>query len=188
VALARRALSGDLVVDSRDEAGGLVPEVRAGSPRSEASGVSGSLPDAAPANWVDRHAPGRLKPWLKLGRFDRPTGIWLLMLPGWQGVALAAAMGHRWPEGRLLVLFAAGSGLMRAAGCAYNDIVDRDIDAKVARTAARPIASGQISVGAAWLFILACCAASLVILIEPQSRSASAWAFPPWRWWRPIRS
>jgi len=128
--------------------------------------VSGSLPDAAPANWVDRRAPGRLKPWLKLGRFDRPTGIWLLMLPGWQGVALAAAMGHRWPEGRLLVLFAAGSGLMRAAGCAYNDIVDRDIDAKVARTAARPIASGQISVGAAWLFILACCAASLVILMS----------------------
>ena len=46
------------------------------------------LPDAAPANWVDRYAPPLLRPWLKLGRFDRPAGIWLLMLPGWQGAAL----------------------------------------------------------------------------------------------------
>jgi 4-hydroxybenzoate polyprenyltransferase len=53
------------------------------------------LPDAMPANWVDRYAPAALRPWLKLGRFDRPTGIWLLMLPGWQGVALASAMDQR---------------------------------------------------------------------------------------------
>jgi hypothetical protein len=77
-----------------------------------------------------------LRPWLKLGRFDRPTGIWLLMLPGWQGIALAAAMDHRPPDPWLLLLFFLGAALMRAAGCAYNDIVDRDIDAKVARTAA----------------------------------------------------
>ena len=50
------------------------------------------LPDAAPTNWVDRHAPAALRPWLKLARLDRPTGIWLLMLPGWQGIALADAM------------------------------------------------------------------------------------------------
>ena len=53
--------------------------------------TSAPLPDA-PTNWVDRHAPEGLKPWLKLGRFDRPTGIWLLMLPGWMGLSLAAAM------------------------------------------------------------------------------------------------
>ena len=124
------------------------------------------LPDAAPTNWVDRHAPAALRPWLKLGRFDRPAGIWLLMLPGWQGIALAAAMQRRLPDLRLIVLFAIGSALMRAAGCAFNDIVDRDIDAKVARTAARPVASGQISVKGALAFIAACSLASLAILLS----------------------
>src|SRR3984957_14552699 len=99
------------------------------------------LPDAAPANWVDRHAPAALRPWLKLGRLDRPTGIWLLMLPGWQGIALADASRGEGPDLGLLALFAVGSALMRAAGCAFNDIVDRDFDGRVARTAGRPIPS-----------------------------------------------
>lgn len=124
------------------------------------------LPDAAPSNWVDRHAPAPLRPWLKLGRFDRPVGIWLLMLPGWQGIALAGAMQGRWPDARLLALVFLGAALMRAAGCAYNDIVDRDIDAKVARTALRPIPAGQISVKQAWAFVAACCAAAFLILIS----------------------
>jgi 4-hydroxybenzoate polyprenyltransferase len=124
------------------------------------------LPDAAPANWVDRHAPASLRPWLKLGRFDRPTGIWLLMLPGWQGIALADAGMGRAPDPLLLLLFFLGAMLMRTAGCAYNDIVDRDIDAKVARTAGRPIPSGQISVRAAWAFVVGCSLASLVILLS----------------------
>ena len=124
------------------------------------------LPDAVPTNWVDRYAPVALRPWLKLGRFDRPAGIWLLLLPGWQGIALAAAMEGRRPDLRLMVLFALGSALMRAAGCAFNDIVDRDIDAKVARTAARPLASGQISVKGALAFIAACSLISLVILLS----------------------
>src|SRR5215467_13811414 len=123
------------------------------------------LPDAAPTNWVDRLAPPGLRPWLKLGRFDRPTGIWLLMLPGWQGVALADAMEHRLPDIGLLALIFLGAALMRAAGCAYNDIVDRDIDAKVARTAARPIPAGQISVPQAWAFVVACSLAGLAILL-----------------------
>ena len=124
------------------------------------------LPDAAPTNWVDRYAPLALRPWLKLGRFDRPVGVWLLMLPGWQGIALAGAMVGELPDVRLLVLVLVGSALMRSAGCAYNDIVDRDIDAKVARTAGRPIPSGQISVRQAWGFVAACCAASFLILIS----------------------
>jgi 4-hydroxybenzoate polyprenyltransferase len=128
--------------------------------------MTGPLPDAAPANWVDRWAPAWLAAWLKLGRFDRPTGIWLLMLPGWQGIALAAAARRAWPDPRLLVLFALGAALMRAAGCAYNDIVDADLDAKVARTAGRPIASGQIGVVAAWGFLIACALASLAILLS----------------------
>jgi 4-hydroxybenzoate polyprenyltransferase len=128
--------------------------------------VTSHLPDAAPKNWVDRHAPKAWRPWLKLARLDRPTGIWLLMLPGWQGVALATAARHAMPDPRLLTLFAAGSALMRAAGCAFNDIVDRDFDAKVARTALRPIPSGQISVKGAWIFLIGCALASLCILLS----------------------
>ncbi len=127
--------------------------------------ASQPLPDAAPANWVDRWAPEALRPWLKLGRFDRPTGIWLLMLPGWQGIALYAAERGARPSLGLFALFALGAALMRAAGCAYNDIVDRDVDAKVARTAARPVASGRIGVRQAWAFILACCLGGLAILL-----------------------
>ena len=121
------------------------------------------LPDAAPANWVDRRAPRHLRPWLKLGRFDRPAGIWLLMLPGWQGIALAGA--GRWPDPVLLGKIFLGAALMRAAGCAYNDIVDRDIDAKVARTAGRPIPSRQITVKQAWGFVAACSLVALGILL-----------------------
>src|SRR5688500_3369935 len=105
------------------------------------------LPDATATNWVDRSAPAWAKPWLRLGRFDRPIGIWLLMLPGWWGIALAGAMAGdlvtRWVwYGWFLILFAVGAALMRAAGCAWNDILDRDIDAQVARTAGRPIPAG----------------------------------------------
>ena len=126
------------------------------------------LPDAARQNWVDARAPEALKPWLKLGRFDRPIGIWLLLLPGWQGIVLALAqyrmtpgLYHLW----LFVAFAVGACLMRAAGCAFNDIVDRDFDAKVARTADRPIPSGRISVKQAWAFIVGCSLISLLILL-----------------------
>ena len=127
------------------------------------------LPDAARANWVDRFAPEGLKPWLKLGRFDRPIGIWLLLLPGWQGIALALFEQDRsrTPEHTiwLVIAFAVGACLMRAAGCAFNDIVDRDIDRQVARTAARPVASGRISVKRAWAFVIGCSLISLLILL-----------------------
>lgn len=128
--------------------------------------TSAPLPDAG-SNWVDRHAPEGLKPWLKLGRFDRPVGIWLLLLPGWQGIALALAHG-RAPDvydAWLFAGFALGACLMRAAGCAFNDIVDRDIDARVSRTAMRPIPSGRISVGQAWAFVIGCSLISLLILL-----------------------
>ena len=128
--------------------------------------MTASLPDAAPANWVDRHAPAPLRPWLRLARLDRPTGIWLLMLPGWQGVALAGAAAGRLPSLRLLILFALGATLMRAAGCAFNDIVDRDFDARVARTARRPIPAGEITVRGAVVFLVACSLVSLAILLS----------------------
>ena len=127
--------------------------------------ASQPLPDAAAANWVDRWAPRPLRPWLKLGRFDRPTGVWLLMLPGWQGIALYGAERGAWPDLRLFALFALGAALMRAAGCAFNDIVDKDFDAKVARTAARPVASGRIGIRQAWAFVVACSLGGLAILL-----------------------
>lgn len=129
--------------------------------------TSAPLPDAG-RNWVDDHAPEALKPWLKLGRFDRPIGIWLLLLPGWQGIALALAQYQTRPgpyELWLFAGFAIGACLMRAAGCAFNDIIDRDIDAQVARTAARPIPSGRISVRQAWAFVIGCSLVSLLILL-----------------------
>jgi 4-hydroxybenzoate polyprenyltransferase len=127
--------------------------------------MTAPLPDATPTNWVDRLAPAALRPWLKLGRLDRPAGIWMLLLPGWQAIALAGAMQGRWPDIRLLIEFLVGATLMRAAGCAFNDIVDRDFDAQVARTAARPVASGQISVRQAWAFLIGCSLVSLAILV-----------------------
>ncbi len=129
--------------------------------------TSAPLPDAG-SNWVDRHAPEGLKPWLRLGRFDRPIGIWLLLLPGWQGIALALSQYRKTPDlydAWLFLGFALGACLMRAAGCAFNDIVDRDIDAKVARTALRPIPSGRISVKQAWAFVVGCSLVSLLILL-----------------------
>ena len=132
---------------------------------ASAQSPTGILPDAVATNWVDRHAPERLRPWLKLGRFDRPAGIWLLMLPGWQGIALAAAEQGRWPNPLLLLAVFVGAALMRAAGCAFNDIVDRDFDAQVARTAMRPIPAGLITVKQAWLFLIGCSLISLAVLL-----------------------
>lgn len=130
--------------------------------------MSERLPDAHQTNWVDRSAPEGLKPWLKLGRFDRPIGIWLLLIPCWQGIAMALAQYGKRPglyELWLVVGFTLGAVLMRAAGCAFNDIVDRDIDRQVARTAERPLASGRISVKQAAGFIVVCCLISLAILV-----------------------
>ena len=129
--------------------------------------MSAPLPDAG-RNWVDARAPEAWKPWLKLGRFDRPVGIWLLLLPGWQGIALALAAEGRTPcayEAWLFLGFGIGACLMRAAGCAFNDIVDRDIDRRVARTAGRPVASGQISVKQAWALIIVCSLVAFLILL-----------------------
>ena len=99
--------------------------------------------DIPSESWIDRLAPLDPRPYLRLARADRPIGTWLLLLPCWWSVALATPS---WPDAALFVLFAIGSLVMRGAGCTINDIIDRDYDARVARTATRPIASGQISV------------------------------------------
>lgn len=124
------------------------------------------LPDARPENWVDARAPAALRPWLKLGRLDRPAGAWLLLLPGWQGIALACAMRGRAPDPWLMALFVVGAVVMRSAGCAWNDLVDRDLDRKVARTAQRPVASGRISRKGALAFAVGCCLIGFVVLVQ----------------------
>jgi 4-hydroxybenzoate polyprenyltransferase len=124
------------------------------------------LPDARPDNWVDAAAPAWAKPYLRLGRFDRPIGAWLLLLPCWMALALGrVGMGFGPDEVFLAILFAIGALAMRGAGCAYNDIVDRDLDKKIARTAGRPVASGQISVQNAWRFTLGLCFIGLLVLL-----------------------
>ena len=144
----------------------MIPDTQPAASRADASQAAAPLPDAARGNWVDRYAPASLRPWLKLGRFDRPAGVWLLMLPGLQGVALGDGLAGHWPDLRLLGLIALGATAMRAAGCAFNDIVDRKVDAKVARTAARPVASGEIPVKGAWAFLVGLSLLALCVLLS----------------------
>jgi 4-hydroxybenzoate polyprenyltransferase len=118
-------------------------------------------------NWVDRHAPAWARPYLQLARLDRPIGSWLLLLPCWWSAGLAAlASGARWPDLRLLLLFAIGAVAMRGAGCTWNDILDRDLDARVERTRSRPIPSGKVSVAGAFVFLLALALIGLLVLVQ----------------------
>ncbi len=127
--------------------------------------VDGSVADAPRANWVDTIAPAIARPFLRLSRADRPIGTWLLLIPCLWGIALAANTGGfaRW-DIWLGVSCAAGAFLMRGAGCTWNDITDRDIDAAVARTRSRPIPSGQVSIKAAliWMVLQSLIAAGIL--------------------------
>jgi 4-hydroxybenzoate polyprenyltransferase len=130
-------------------------------------GADQPLPDAAAGNWVDRHAPVAWRPYLRLARIDRPIGWWLLLLPCWWSAALAAvALGRAGPDPWQLLLFMIGAIAMRGAGSTYNDIVDRDLDAKVARTRHRPLPSGQVTARRAAAFLLAQALVGLVVLLQ----------------------
>jgi 4-hydroxybenzoate polyprenyltransferase len=125
-----------------------------------------ATPDAVRGHWVDRILPDAVRPYARLARYDRPIGWWLLLWPCWWSAALAAdAAGRAYPDPWHLVLFLVGAIAMRGAGCTYNDIVDRDIDAAVARTRARPIPSGQVTVRQAKLFLLAQALVGLIVLL-----------------------
>jgi 4-hydroxybenzoate polyprenyltransferase len=117
-------------------------------------------------NWVDRLAPLWARPYLRLMRADRPIGSWLLLLPCWWAATLAAIASDARPDVKLLALFAAGAVIMRGAGCTWNDIIDRDVDAQVARTRSRPIPSGQVTVVQALLFAIALSFVGLIILLQ----------------------
>ena len=109
-------------------------------------------------NWVDRFMPAFARPYIRLMRLDRPIGTWLLLLPCWWSLALGWKLEPEHLElfelGYLYVLFSLGAVIMRGAGCTINDLWDRNMDKLVARTADRPIASGDISVKKAILFCL----------------------------------
>jgi 4-hydroxybenzoate polyprenyltransferase len=114
---------------------------------SDRAGIpDGGVADALQGNWVDRRAPSWARPYLRLSRADRPIGTWLLFIPGLWAIALSAQANGFGPDAVWLILSSgAGAFLMRGAGCTWNDLSDRDIDAQVARTQSRPLPSGQVT-------------------------------------------
>jgi 4-hydroxybenzoate polyprenyltransferase len=119
-------------------------------PDSEYTGLMGLL-------------PAKLRGFALLARFDRPIGWWLLFWPCVYGVALSGGLIAQWQLALWMLL---GAIAMRGAGCVYNDIVDRDLDAQVARTASRPLPSGAVSVKAAWVWLLVLCGVGLIVLLQ----------------------
>jgi 4-hydroxybenzoate polyprenyltransferase len=128
--------------------------------------MNGRVADST-GNWVDNLAPAWTRPYLRLARLDRPIGSWLLLIPCWWSTALAdVAARASVPNIRHLVLFFIGAFAMRGAGCTWNDIVDRDLDARVERTRSRPIPSGQVSVAQAAAFLIIQALIGLIVLIQ----------------------
>src|SRR5258706_12339970 len=122
-------------------------------PRAMTSGAAARVADAT-GNWVDTRAPPWSRPYLRLSRLDRPIGSWLLLMPCWWSAALAAGViGSIGQLPLIIVLFFIGAFVMRGAGCTWNDITDRDLDALVERTRSRPIPAGQGSVPQAAAFL-----------------------------------
>jgi 4-hydroxybenzoate polyprenyltransferase len=121
----------------------------------------------ATGNWVDRLAPAATRPYLRLARLDRPIGSQLLLMPCWWSAGLAAvAAGAAGPNWWHVVLLYVGAFAMRGAGCTWNDILDRDLDGRVARTRSRPIPSGQVTVKQAFAFLVAQALVGLVVLLQ----------------------
>src|SRR5712691_2464383 len=117
-------------------------------------------------NWVDGVAPAWARPYLRLARLDRPIGSWLLLMPCWWSVGLAAVHARSQVNVWHLLLFFIGAFAMRGAGCTWNDIVDRDLDSQVERTRSRPIPSGQVTVASAAAFLLLQALVGLAVLLQ----------------------
>jgi 4-hydroxybenzoate polyprenyltransferase len=121
-----------------------------------------ATPDALDRSWV-RVLPSRARPYARLARADRPIGAWLLYWPCAWSVALAGGLPR---DVYLLLVLIVGAFAMRAAGCVYNDIVDKDLDASVSRTKDRPVASGRVSVPAAWALLVGLALVGLLVLVQ----------------------
>ncbi|SIS52135.1 4-hydroxybenzoate octaprenyltransferase [Phaeovulum vinaykumarii] len=148
---------------------GQTPEPEDNRPQSPQGSPdpAGRVADAYSRNWVDSYAPEWARPYLRLARADRPIGTWLLLLPCWWGLALAASTtGVRAFDIWIAVGCAIGAFLMRGAGCTWNDITDRNIDGSVARTRSRPIPSGQVTVKGALLFAIGLSLVASLILFS----------------------
>ena len=132
---------------------------------------AGQVADAERNNWVDRYAPAGARPYLRLSRADRPKPAWLLIIPCWMGLLLASLQDGQFGLYDLWIALGCfiGGFLMRGAGCTWNDITDRDIDAQVERTRSRPLPSGQVSVKGALVWLLAQTLVSLLILLTLNS-------------------
>ena len=126
----------------------------------------GTVADAPKDNWVDRFAPEAAKPYFRMARFDRPIGLWLLFWPCGFALGLAALATETSFNLWYLALFFVGAVVMRGAGCTFNDIVDRDIDDKVARTRSRPIPSGQVTVRQAAVWMVGLSLVGLLVLVQ----------------------
>lgn len=121
----------------------------------------------ATGNWVDTRAPSWSRPYLRLSRLDRPIGSWLLLMPCWWSAALAAGVIGDVSQLPLnILLFFVGAFAMRGAGCTWNDITDRDLDALVERTRSRPIPAGQVSVPKATAFLVVQALMGLAVLVQ----------------------
>src|SRR5437764_1875847 len=130
------------------------------------SGAEGRVADST-GNWVDSLAPAFSRPYLRLARADRPIGSWLLLMPCWWSTALAAMhAGAAIPNPWHIALFAVGTVAMRGAGCTWNDIVDRRVDAQGERTRSRPLPSGQVSLAAALVFLGLQALIGLAVLVQ----------------------
>jgi 4-hydroxybenzoate polyprenyltransferase len=128
--------------------------------------VSARVADAT-GNWVDTRAPMWSRPYLRLARFDRPSGSWLRLMPCWWSAALASGVAGDIRRLPLVIgLFFDGAFVMRGAGCTWNDITDRDLDARVERTRSRPIPAGQISVTQAVAFLVAQALIGFAVLLQ----------------------
>ncbi len=125
-----------------------------------------SASDIPRGGWVDRLVPRALRPYARLARLDRPIGTWLLLFPCWWSIALASPDPLSPASLWLFALFGIGALVMRGAGCTYNDICDKDFDARVERTRDRPLPSGEVSVAAAAVFLAAQLALGLAILLS----------------------
>src|SRR3954471_24936727 len=132
---------------------------------SDAAGGTGRVADST-GNWVDTFAPAWTRPYLRLARLDRPIGSWLLLIPCWWSLGLAAVAQRGQVNVWHAVLFFIGAFAMRGAGCTWNDIVDRDLDAKVERTRSRPITSGPVMFVAAVFFLALQTLIGLAVLLQ----------------------
>tara|TARA_R110002020_G_scaffold27319_23_gene88121 strand:+ start:471 stop:1412 length:942 start_codon:yes stop_codon:yes gene_type:complete len=128
---------------------------------------SAPLPDTVRGHWVERWSPAWFLPYARMARLERPVGWQLLLWPCWWSLALASdAAGHAYPSPWYWLLFLIGAVAMRGAGCVFNDIVDRDLDARVFRTRGRPIPSGQVTARQAAVFMLILCLIGLAVLLQ----------------------